>query len=205
MNKPFSEACERNREPILAVLRDAFAGSRAVLEIGAGTGQHAVYFAQHLPHLVWQPTDRAVHLPGIRAWCDEAALQNLLPPRALDVMQAGWGMANAQAFDAVFTANTLHIMSWAAMEAFFAGMGRVLPSGGVLAVYGPFNIDGRYTAPSNAQFDAWLKARDPQSGIRDREAVDALGQREGLVRTGDHSMPANNRLVVWRRKSAPHG
>ncbi len=205
MNKPFSEACERNREPILAVLRAALAGSHAVLEIGAGTGQHAVYFAQHLPHLVWQPTDRAAHLSGIHAWCDESALPNLLPPRALDVMQAGWGMANAPEFDAVFMANTLHIMSWAAVEAFFAGMGRVLPPGGVLAVYGPFNIDGRYTAPSNAQFDALLKARDPQSGIRDLEAVDALARREGLIRTGDHAMPANNRLLVWRRKTAAHG
>lgn len=204
MNKPFSEACERNREPILAVLRDAFAGSRAVLEIGAGTGQHAVYFAQHLPHLVWQPTDCASHLPGIRAWCDEAALSNLRAPRELDVMQADWG-ANTKEFDAVLTANTLHIMSWTAVEAFFAGIGRALPPDGVLAVYGPFNIDGRYTSPSNAQFDAWLKVRDPQSGIRDRASVDALAQRAGLMRTGDHTMQANNRLLVWRRKTAAHG
>ena len=205
MNKPYSEACERNRGPILEVLREAFAPVRAVLEIGAGTGQHAVHMARHLPHLAWQPTDCAAHLPGIGLWVAEAGLPTLRAPRELDAMQPDWRLGGEPEFDAVFTANTLHIMSWVAVEAFFAGVGRVLPPGGVLAVYGPFNIDGQYTAPSNAQFDRWLQARDPASGIRDREAVDALARQAGLTRTADYPMPANNRLLLWRRERLIHG
>ena len=196
MQKPWSEACERNRGPILEVLRDAFAGATRVLEIGSGTGQHAVFFAAALPHLEWQPTDRAEHLPGIAAWRDEAALPNLLPPRVLDVDDAEWPLASC---DAVFSANTLHIMGWASVEHFFRGAGRVLRPGGVLAVYGPFRYGGRHTAPSNAQFDAFLRARDPQSGIRDFEAVKELAAAQGFSFVADHAMPANNRTLLWRR------
>ncbi len=163
-HKPWSEACERNRGPILEVLRGAFAGATRVLEIGSGTGQHAVFFAAALPHLEWQPSDRAEHLPGIAAWRDEAALPNLLPPLALDVDDADWP---SQYFDALFSANTLHIMGWSSVEHFFRGAGRVLRPGGVLAVYGPFRYGGHHTAPSNAQFDAFLRARDPQLVIHD--------------------------------------
>ena len=196
MRKPWSEACERNRGSILEVLRDAFAGATRVLEIGSGTGQHAVFFAAGLPHLVWQPTDRAEHLPGIAAWRDEAALPNLLPPLALDVDDAEWPPVSC---DAVFSANTLHIMGWASVEHFFRGAGRLLWPGGVLAVYGPFRYGGRHTAPSNAQFDAFLRARDPQSGIRDVEAVNALAAAQGFSFVADHAMPANNRTLLWRR------
>lgn len=193
--KPWSEACERNREPLLGVLRGAFAAVTQVLEIGAGTGQHAVYFAAALPHLTWQPTDRAEHLPGIAAWRDDAHLPNLRAPLALDVDAESWPVAAA---DAVFSANTLHIMGWPSVRNFFRGIGRVLQPGGVLAVYGPFNYGGQYTAPSNARFDEWLKARDPASGIRDFEAVCELAQARGLLLRADHALPANNRLLVWR-------
>ena len=190
-----SEACARNRGPILEVLRDAFAASTQVLEVGAGTGEHAAFFAGLLPHLVWQPTDVAAHLPGIAAWRDAVALPNLRAPRALDVDAAAWPVSEA---DAVFTANTLHIMSWDSVRHLFEGVGRVLLPGGVLAVYGPFSDDGRHTADSNARFDAFLRERDPLSGVRDWQAVDELAKKQGLSLTGDHAMPANNRMLIWR-------
>ena len=196
IDKPFSESCVQNREPILAVLRKIFADCRQVLEIGSGTGQHAVYFGAELPHLVWQSADVPPHHAGIRAWLDEAALPNVRPPIALDVSQPGWRCGR---YDAVFSANTLHIMGWPEVEAFFEGVGEVLEAGGVLAVYGPFNTNGAYTSESNARFDAWLKARDPASGVRDFEAVDALARTQGLVLQQDIAMPANNRTLVWRR------
>lgn len=198
IDKPFAESCEQNRDPILAVLREVFADSRRVLEIGSGTGQHAVYFGAELPHLRWQTADVPQHHTGIRAWLDEAALPNVLPPIALDVGQPGWRNAR---YDAVFSANTLHIMSWTEVEAFFAGVGEVLEAGGVLAVYGPFNYGGTFTSESNARFDAWLKARDPASGVRDFEAVDTLARAQGLALQQDIAMPANNRTLVWRRLS----
>ncbi len=194
-DKPWSEACERNREPILGVLRAAFADVAHVLEVGSGTGQHAAYFAAALPHLVWQPSDLAENLPGIAAWCDDAALPNLRPPLALNVDAASWPVAG---IDALFSANTLHIMSWDSVQNFFRGAGRALAPGGVLAVYGPFNYGGRHTAESNASFDALLRARDPRSGIRDVEAVHALAARHGFSVLADHAMPANNRMLLWQ-------
>ena len=198
-DKPFAESCVQNRDPILAVLAPLFADRQRVLEIGSGTGQHAVYFAAALPHLVWQTADVVAHHAGIRAWLDEAQLANALPPLALDVNDDAWHRGR---YDAVFSANTLHIMSWPEVERFFAGVGAVLEAGGVLAVYGPFNYDGAYTSESNARFDAWLKARDPHSGVRDFEAVDALAREQGLVLAHDFPMPANNRTLVWRGPQA---
>ena len=199
--KPFSSACERNRDPILAVLHQHFAACRRVLEIGSGTGQHAVHFAAAMPWLTWQCSDVADNLPGIRSWLDEAGLANTPAPIELEVARGPWP---AVGFDAVFSANTLHIMAWAQVEAFFAGVGRVLRApGGVLAVYGPFNYGGGYSSDSNRDFDGWLKARDPRSGIRDFEAVDALARGIGLRLLDDVAMPANNRCLVWRRDSAP--
>lgn len=191
-----SEACARNREPILGVLRGAFAKTAYVLEIGAGTGEHAAYFAGMLPHLVWQPTDVAAHLPGIAAWRDAVALHNLRAPLELDVDAGDWPVGEV---NGVFTANTLHIMSWDSVCNFFRGAGQVLSPGGVLAVYGPFSDGGRHTAESNARFDAFLRARDPLSGVRDWRAVDALARGQGLSLAGDHAMPANNRTLVWQR------
>ena len=198
IDKPFAPACERNREPILAVLRDCFADRRRVLEIGSGTGQHAVHFAAAMPWLQWQCSERAEHLPGIRAWLDEAALANTPAPLELDVARGPWPV---DGFDAVFSANTLHIMGWPEVEAFFAGVGRVLAGArdGVLAVYGPFNDAGGHTSDSNREFDAWLRARDPRSGLRDFKAVDALAAAAGLRLAADVAMPANNRCLAWRR------
>jgi cyclopropane fatty-acyl-phospholipid synthase-like methyltransferase len=196
MDKPYAPACERNREPILAVLRDCFADRRNVLEVGSGTGQHAVHFAAAMPWLSWQCSDRAEHLPGIRLWLDEAGLPNTPAPIELDVSGA-WARRR---FDAVFSANTLHIMGWPEVQQFFEGVDAVLATdGGVLAVYGPFNDGGAYTSDSNREFDAWLKARDTRSGIRDFEAVDALAREIGLTLMDDVAMPANNRTLVWRR------
>ncbi len=196
IDKPYAESCDQNREPILAVLRDVFADRTNVLEIGSGTGQHAVYFGAALPHLRWQTADVPLHHPGIRAWLDEAALPNVLSPIALDVNQTDWRTGR---YDAVFSANTLHIMSWGEVQQCFEGIGDVLAPGGKLAVYGPFNYNGAFTSDSNARFDGWLKSRDPHSGVRDFEAVDALAQAQGLSLLQDVAMPANNRTLVWQR------
>ncbi|MFI4885382.1 MAG: DUF938 domain-containing protein [Steroidobacterales bacterium] len=194
--KPCSEACERNRAPILEVLRDHFADRHGVLEVGSGSGQHAVYFAAALPQLTWQTSDLESNLPGIRLWIEESGLPNLPPPIALDAT-GSWPDAR---FDAVFTANTLHIMSWPEVRALFAALPKVLTDNAVLAVYGPFNYDGRFTSPSNASFDAWIKQHySPQSGIRDFAAVDELARSAGFALVEDRPMPANNRTLVWRR------
>lgn len=193
--KPYADSCDRNREPILEVLRKHFADRRRVLEIGSGTGQHAVYFAAALPHLTWQTSDLETNLPGIRMWLDDAALPTLPPPIALDVRGA-WP---AQRFDAVFTANTLHIMSWPSVCRLFESLPGALADDAVLAAYGPFNYDGRFTSPSNATFDAWLRQRSPESGIREFADVDALARSVGLRLLEDRAMPANNRTLVWQR------
>jgi SAM-dependent methyltransferase len=194
--KPYSEACERNRAPILQVLLEVFSDRRLVLEVGAGTGQHAAYFAPALPHLVWQPSDVAEHLGGIHMWVDDCAAPNLRAPIELDV-DAPWPALEA---DAVFSANTAHIMAWRQVERLFEGVGTLLPARGVFTLYGPFNYGGCHTSESNARFDALLRARDPASGLRDIEAVIALGARCGLALENDHPMPANNRLLVFRRR-----
>jgi len=191
-----SEACERNKGPIIEVLRTAFAESASVLEIGSGTGQHAVYFAAHLPHLVWQPTELNEHLAELAERIRLEGGTTLRAPLPLDVCDQPWRIARA---DAVFSANTLHIMGWAAVEEFFRGVGSVLSAGGVLCVYGPFSYHGVHTSKSNAEFDRFLKARDPLSGVRDFAAVDALARAEGFMLDSDYAMPANNRTVVWRR------
>jgi cyclopropane fatty-acyl-phospholipid synthase-like methyltransferase len=191
-----SEACERNKDPILQVLRGAFAASRNVLEIGSGTGQHAAYFAQQLPQLAWQSSETAPHLPDLHARIEQERAVNLPPPIELDVRTHPWPVAG---IDSVFSANTLHIMSWQAVEEFFRGVGAVLGADGVLCVYGPFRYAARYTSESNEAFDRFLHERDAASGIRDFEAVNALGAREGLRLAADHDLPANNRALVWRR------
>lgn len=197
--RPFSEACERNREPILQVLRGLLVDARHVLEIGSGTGQHAAYFAPRLPHLAWQASDAAGYLPGISAWLADAGAPNAAQPIELQVM-AGKGLQPPppRRYDAVFSANTLHIMDWDEVQALFAGLPAVLEQPATLVVYGPFNRDGDYTSQSNRQFDAWLRARDPRSGIRDAGAVDALARAIGLRMVEDVAMPANNRLLAWR-------
>ena len=194
MDKPHAPSCDRNRDPILAVLRERFADRRRVLEIGSGTGQHAVHFAAAMPHLRWQSSDRPENLAGIALWLDEAALPNTPAPLALDVN----GRWPAERYDAVFSANTLHIMGWPEVERLFAALPAVLEDDATVAIYGPFSYGGRHTSESNAAFDASLRARAPHQGLRDVEAVDALAQRAGLRLLHDHAMPANNRCLVWR-------
>ena len=198
--KPFAPSCERNQGPILEVLRHHLGGTHRVLEVGSGTGQHAVHFAAAMPWLSWQSSDRGDNLPGIASWLGDAALPNTPPVLDLDV-DSPWPEAS---FDAIFTANSLHIMGWPQVEAFFVGVGTVLEEDGLLIVYGPFNYDGAFTSDSNRAFEQWLKDRDPASGIRDFEAVDALARRIGLVLVEDNAMPANNRCLVWRRGASPH-
>jgi Protein of unknown function (DUF938) len=185
---PFSEASERNRAPILAILKRVFANSRFVLEIGSGTGQHAGYFAPELPHLVWQASDVAENLPGIREWVTDP------PPIELDVDKE-WPKLQA---DAVFSANTCHIMSWPQVERMFEGIGKI-PTLRVFCLYGPFNYGGKHTSESNARFDAMLRTRDPASGIRDAEKITSLAEGVRLALAEDNAMPANNRLLVFRR------
>ncbi|NGY05130.1 DUF938 domain-containing protein [Solimonas terrae] len=195
-DKPHAPSCDRNREPILAVLKTQFADRRRVLEIGSGTGQHAVYFAAAMPQLQWQTSERVEHHDGIRAWLDEAKLENALPPIALDVAADVWP---SRSHDAAFTANTLHIMSWPEVEATFAGLHRALQDDATVVAYGPFNYGGEFTSASNADFDQWLKARGAHMGIRDAEVVDALARRCGFVLIDDVAMPSNNRCRIWRR------
>jgi SAM-dependent methyltransferase len=198
VDRPFSQACENNKAPILAVLERVFVPCRSVLEIGSGTGQHAVHFAPRLPHLSWQPSDLPENLPGIERWRAAEPAPNLRRAVALDVTARDWGIAPV---DGIFTANTLHIMPWCAVRAFLAGVPGVLAAGGVLAVYGPFNHGGDYTSESNARFDQRLQARDSRQGIRAVEAVAALAAGAGLELRDDNAMPANNRLLVWQRNT----
>ncbi len=199
MTKSFSQACENNKGPILQKIQPVFNELTTVWEIGSGTGQHACYFAQHLPHLIWQATDLEENLIGINCWIEETSLPNLPKSLALNVADKGWP---CQQIDAVFTANTLHIMHWQQVECFFAGLGKYLTDAAAVCIYGPFNYHGSYTSASNAQFDQWLKIRDPLSGIRDIEAIESLAKTVNLLIKEDFSMPANNRLLVLTKERA---
>ena len=191
-----SAACERNRDPILGVLRQHFADRVRVIEIGGGTGQHAVHFAAAMPYLTWQTSDRAENLPGIRPWLEQAGLANTPAPLAFDVNDEDWP---AGGYDALFSANTLHIMAWSEVERLFAGMDSLISDDAKVVIYGPFNYEGQFTSASNAAFDASLKASAPHMGIRDFEAVNKLAENIDLSLVADVAMPANNRCLVWRR------
>jgi SAM-dependent methyltransferase len=209
--KPYSPACDRNKDPILAALRMYFADRREVLEIGSGTGQHAAHLAAAMPWLRWQCSDHPNYLPGIGLWLDEAALPNTPAPFALQAVAEPAAHfepspvptpASGRNYDAVFSANTLHIMGWPEVQALFAALPAVLADDAVVAIYGPFNYNNDFTSDSNREFDDSLKARDPRSGIRDFEAVDALAAAIDLRLIADTAMPANNRILVWRRGGA---
>jgi cyclopropane fatty-acyl-phospholipid synthase-like methyltransferase len=191
---PFSAASERNKDPILDVLRIRFAGRAQVLEIGSGTGQHAVHFAGALTHLTWHPTEQLAYLEDLAQRVRLEGPHNVRAPTLLDVRQAVWPVRSV---DAVFTANTLHIMSWPEVTALYRGVGAVLAPAGVMCVYGPFRYDGRYTSDSNQEFDRMLQERDPLSGLRDIQALVSLAQQYGLRLDADHDLPANNRLLVF--------
>lgn len=196
MQKPFSQACENNKDPILSVLKKYFFDLNNVLEVGSGTGQHSVYFAKHLPHLQWQCSDREINHAGITLWHQEAQLNNLKLPLALDLNDA-WPVNKV---DAIFTANTLHIISEALVERFFAGVNQHLSAAGTLCIYGPFKYQGLFTSESNQRFNEFLKQQDPQSGIRDIELITQLALQAGLNLIDDVAMPANNQLLVFKRQ-----
>ncbi|MDH5777433.1 MAG: class I SAM-dependent methyltransferase, partial [Gammaproteobacteria bacterium] len=157
-----------------------------------------VYFAPELAELIWQPSDVKENLSGIQMWLDESSAENILAPIELNVTQQQWPQEH---YDVVFSANSLHIMGWSEVEAFFSGIGQVLQSGGSLLVYGPFNYNGQFTSESNARFDVWLKQRDAKSGVRDFEAIDQLANKVGLKLENDYAMPANNRILHWVKQS----
>lgn len=199
---PFAPSAERNKDAILAALRPRLAQCRRVLEIGSGTGQHAVHMTAALPQLVWQCSELPGAIAGVAARLEAEGTERTPPPLALDVATPPWPLPAAEApdaFDAIFTANTLHIMSFAHVGQFFARVGEVLAPGGLCCVYGPMKYGGAFTTRSNAEFDAQLRARDPLSGIRDFEALDELAQAQGLTLLDDLAMPANNQLLIWRR------
>ena len=194
--KPFSESCEQNKVPIYDVLKRYFNKIDSVLEIGSGTGQHTVFFAEQFPHLSWVASDCAEYHAGISMWLDEATLDNTRGPLILDVNQSDWPVKQT---DAVFSANTVHIMDWPSVENMFSGIGRILNKEGIFCLYGPFNYDGNFTSESNARFDQWLKQRDLSSGVRDFEALENLAEKAGLTFIDDAEMPANNRILVWKK------
>lgn len=195
-NKPFSQACENNKDPILSVLRQIWSTACDVLEVGSGTGQHAVHFAAHLPHLRWQPSDKAENIPGMKTWFDEAQLDNIREPLVLDVEDAPWPVTE---IDTVFTANTLHIMSWEYVQIFFNRLGEYLMDGGEFVSYGPFNKHGQYTSDSNARFDIWLQQQNPASAIRDMDALEDLARQYKITLMDEIDMPANNKILIWQK------
>ena len=200
MNKPFSQACENNKRPILNVLTKVFSNSKHVLEIGSGTGQHAAFFGQNLSQLTWQTSDLAINHQGINAWLDETASANVQRPIVIDLDKT-WSMPNNNNLpvDGLYTANTLHIISLPLVVKFFEAIAENLTSGANICIYGPFNYQGNFTSESNANFDLWLKDRDINSGIRDIEAILLLASSAGLNLLDDHLMPANNSLLVFSK------
>ena len=192
MNKPYSESCDQNREPILTIISPLLKDRTNVLEIGSGTGQHAIYFAHNMPHIRWQTSDCLPYIDGINRWISDSGLTNVVPPIELNVSTSAWPELNV---DAVFTANSLHIMSAADVSNLIEGVGKLLQPGGDLIIYGPFNYNGEYTSESNARFDEWLKSRDHNSGIRDFESVVTQAANNAMTLVEDYAMPANNRIL----------
>jgi hypothetical protein len=195
-HKPFSQACENNKEPILQIISRVFCHPTTVWEVGSGTGQHACHFARHLPHIEWQPTDRAENITGISLWLEETYTPNLKPALTLDVTDAVWPCST---IDALFTANTLHIMSWDEVQILFNRLAEHLNPKALVCIYGPFNYNGTYTSDSNARFDEWLKSQNSLSGIRNFEDIVLLATTSGLHLINDNAMPANNRLLVLQK------
>lgn len=196
VNLPFSQACENNKQPILEVLTRVFANASLVFEIGSGTGQHAVYFAEHLKHLRWQPSDQGENAELATSWINEYPQPNLASPMPLNVLDTSWPNVP---FDAVFSANTAHIMSWTSACTMLATVAQKLPLGGTFALYGPFNYNGQFTSESNAKFHQYLQEANPEQGIRDFEALNKIALENGLTLLEDNTMPANNRCLVWRK------
>ena len=200
MMKEYAPACDRNSQVILDVLKSILARSRCVLEIGSGTGQHAVCFAEGLPHLQWQPSNKE-SLASINAWRAESQLKSLSPAISVDLLALDdEQILGLPEIDAIVCINTIHIMAWQGTEKLFELAGEILPTGGVIYVYGPYRYSGRPLEPSNENFDLWLKDRDPVSGIRDFAQVDRLAKQAGFELQRDIAMPANNRSIWWEKR-----
>jgi len=195
---PFSQACENNKGPILSILKLLLTEPVTVVEIGSGTGQHSAYLSEHLPHILWQPTDLQCNLNGVERWRVQSQHKNLKPAIALNVQDNVWPIDAADVF---FSANTAHIMSWDEVKLFMLGVGKHLPKGGLLCLYGPFKYNGAFTSESNKAFDLHLKDVDPTRGIRDFEAIQQLARESELELVADYKMPANNQMLVWRKVS----
>lgn len=196
--KRHAPATLRNREPIREVLARVFGEPSLILEVASGTGEHAVYFAEHLPHLQWQPSDLDEDLlASIEAYREEAALPNVRPPLRLDASSDAWPIDHA---DGILSCNMIHIAPIAAAEGLIRGAARILKKGGALVLYGPFREGGRHTAESNERFDADLRARNPEWGVRDLDEIAAKALEHGLVHEETVRMPANNLTVVFRKQ-----
>ncbi|RDH85678.1 MAG: methylase [endosymbiont of Galathealinum brachiosum] len=198
MNKPNAPSCEQNQQVILDVLKTLFIEPGDVLEIGSGTGQHAVFFTEYLPHLIWQPGDLEAEHAGMKMWLDEVIHNRIKQPLVLDVDMPFWSVDKK---DYIFTANTTHIISLAQAEKMLSHVGKYLKQGGLFAQYGPFNYNGNYTSESNANFDVWLKQRNPYSCIKDFETIESFANQNGMKLLKDIEMPANNRILVWQKNS----
>lgn len=196
MNKPFAESCAQNQQVILDILKTLLTESGTVLEIGSGTGQHAVFFTEQLPHLNWQPSDLIDQHSGMQLWLDEVEHNRIKAPLEIDVDKGPWSVEN---IDYVYTANTTHIISSSQTENMLKHVGACLKPGGLFIQYGPFNYNGTYTSESNARFDMWLKERDPNSCIKHFETIQVLAEEHGMRILKDIEMPANNRILVWRK------
>ncbi|WP_373020064.1 DUF938 domain-containing protein [Thiomicrorhabdus sp.] len=196
MQKPYAQSSEENKQVILEAIQPLLKNRQDVLEIGSGTGQHAVYFGKQMPHLIWQTSELAENHPGILLWLEEAGLDNVLPPLALNVSGNDWP---EKTYDALFTANTFHIMGRQNVSDLFANISNLLNSQGLVLVYGPFNFNGDFTSDSNRQFDQFLKNRDPNSGIKDFEWLNELAADAGLMFKQDIAMPQNNRILCWQK------
>lgn len=196
MEKPTAPSCERNQQPILQVFKEYLSDVTEFFEIGSGTGQHAVYMAGHFPRLRWQTSELPDKHAGINLWIDEAEASNILRPVELDVTASRWPITSTQV---AYTANTLHIVSWRAVELMFAGVAKVLVDGGLFFTYGPFKYGGEFTSVGNAEFDRTLKSRDPASGIRDFEALERLAASVNMNLLRDVDMPSNNRILIWQK------
>ncbi|PID33648.1 MAG: methylase [Thiotrichales bacterium] len=194
--KPFAESCVQNQQVILDVLLPLLKDKTHLLEIGSGTGQHAVFFAKHMPHLIWQTSDQAIYHEGIKRWLDEAALDNTREPLVLNCSIDPWPK---RTFDAIFSANVVHIMSWENVVDYFKHACPRLETKGYFILYGPFNYNGQYTSESNARFDQWLKNNDPKSCIKDFEKLNKLAQKGDMQFFDDIAMPANNRILIWQK------
>ncbi len=195
LNKPYSESCDQNREPIQQVFEQFVDGRKTVLEIGSGTGQHAVYFSAQFADLLWQTSDLIENHPSIQAWIDDSGLNNVYSPIELD-SRGDWP---DQQYDLLYSANTVHIMSSGAVEQLFKKITGCMHESSVFLLYGPFNYDGLYTSESNARFDLWLKQRDSSSSIKNFNWLKDIGHQSGIKCIHDFEMPANNRLLVWRK------